>query len=339
MLIKLAGVALTLVITAIAVPAAAEPASTPSPGPPSCRQNIVTGDCELILGNQGRSGPEEGPKTPGAKQVGQSGCVFEGQAIPCRTEEGFYDAASGCYLTPQERPSSLVNSASDYPPGTKFYSCWVILGVVEGRPVGEERFESVAREPREPQTIDPRVAAQQVVESMVFVAPQLGLSPYVQSATHEGIVNVPIWMWVTDPGESTTGPLTKRATLGGVTIEATGTVDRIEWSMGGGDVVTCKGAGTPFTRADAEGKSLKEIPASPTCGHNYRKTSRCEKSGQFQVTATAHWNVHWTGGGMQGDIPLNFSRSIPLRVTDLRPVLVAPEGAATAPPQAAQPCS
>ncbi|MFG1812325.1 hypothetical protein ACGFIF_01050 [Kribbella sp. NPDC049174] len=173
---------------------------------------------------------------------------------------------------------------------------------------------------------------------MTFVAPQLGLSPYVQSATREGIVNVPIWMWITDPGENTTGPLSKQATLGGVTIEAVGTVDRIEWSMGAGDVVSCKGAGTPFTKADAEGKSLKEIPASPTCGHTYRKTSRCEKSGQFQVTATAYWNVHWTGGGMQGDIPLNFSRSVPLRVTDLRPVLVAPDGGeATAQPQP-RPC-
>lgn len=338
MLIKLAGVALTLVISALAVPAAADVASTPSPSPPNCRQNITTGECELNVGNEETSPPGPGTRTPGAKQVGPSGCLFEGQAIPCRTAEGFWDAASGCYLTPQDRPSSLVNSASDYPPGTKFYSCWVMLGIVDGKAVGEERFESLVREPGEPETIDPRVAAQAVVKSMVFVAPQLGLSPYVQSSTHEGIVNVPIWMWVTDPGASTTGPLTERATLGGVTIEATGTVDRIEWSIGAGDGVTCKGAGTPFTRANAEGKSLKEIPASPTCGHYYRKTSRCEKNGQFQVTATAYWNVHWTGGGMQGDIPLNFSRSIPLRITDLRPVLVAPEGTSTAPQPPARPC-
>ncbi|MFI7062567.1 hypothetical protein ACIBL3_16415 [Kribbella sp. NPDC050124] len=174
---------------------------------------------------------------------------------------------------------------------------------------------------------------------MAFRAPQLGLSPYVQSAAGDGVVNVPIWMWVTDPGESTTGPLTKQATLDGVTIVATGTVDRIEWAMGAGDKVTCKGAGTPFTRAYAEGKSLKEIPASPTCGHKYRKTSRCEATGKFQVTATAYWNVNWTGGGMQGIIPLNFSRSIPLRVTDLRPVLVAPEGGTVTDPPTTRPCS
>ena len=79
----------------------------------------------------------------------------------------------------------------------------------------------------------------------------------------------------------------------------------------------------------AEGRSLKEIPASPPCGHKYRKTSRCEKSDTYRVTATAYWNVHWTGGGMEGDIPLNFTRSVPLRVTDLRPVLVDPAGGST----------
>ncbi|WP_133803219.1 hypothetical protein [Kribbella caucasensis] len=271
------------------------------------------------------------------KKAVKAGCFYDGQPIPCKTSEGFWDPASGCYLTPKDKPLTFSDT-SKIPPGSKFYRCWYVYDVEDGKPVGEARFESVIREPGETQTIDPREAARQVVESMVFVAPQLGLSPYVQSAAHKGIVNVPVWMWVTDPGASTTGPLTKRAALGGVAIEATGTVDRIDWSMGGGDVVTCKGAGTPFDRAAAEGKSLKEIPDSPTCGHRYRKTSRCENGQAFQVTATAYWTVHWTGGGMEGDIPLQFSRSLPLQVVDLRPVLVAPDGegntAATTPPRA-----
>ncbi|TDD51876.1 hypothetical protein E1263_29725 [Kribbella antibiotica] len=56
------------------------------------------------------------------------------------------------------------------------------------------------------------------------------------------------------------------------------------------------------------------------------KTSRCEKSGTFQVSATAYWTVHWTGGGREGDIPLDFTRALPPRITDLRPVLVDPNG-------------
>ena len=313
-------------------------APTPSPAGPECEQNRLTGQCRISLTDQTSTPPVTGNGKPGTKEVGQSGCVGRGQAIPCRTADGFWDATSGCYLTPTDTLVSMFHSASNYPPGTKYYRCWVLLDVVNGNPEGIERFEPVIRPPGKPATIDPRVAAQRVVETMTFVAPQLGLSPYMQSAGHEGVVNVPIWMWVTDPGENTTGPLTKQATLDGVTIQATGTVDRIEWSMGAGDVVTCKGPGTPFNRADAEGKSLKEISASPTCGHKYRKTSRCEKGGKFRVTATAYWKVHWTGGGMEGDIPLNFSRSIPLQVTDLRPVLVDPVGRTTTQQPHARPC-
>ncbi|MER7247983.1 hypothetical protein [Kribbella sp. NPDC000426] len=214
----------------------------------------------------------------------------------------------------------------------------MILDVVDGKPEGIEKFESVIRRPGETRTIDPREAARRVVKTMSFVAPQLGVSPYVQSGGHVGIVNVPIWMWVTDPGAATTGPQTKRAAIGGVAIEAVGTVERIEWAMGGGQTVTCKGPGTPFTKAMADGKSLKDMPSSPTCGYRYAKTSRCEKGGAFTVTATAYWNVHWTGGGMQGDIPLDFSRSIPLQVTDLRPVLVDPDGGSSTPSVAPRSC-
>jgi hypothetical protein len=334
-----AAIAVVSLLAGLPMTASVSPgAQTPTPQAPECVRDRISGTCTIAVEGDETS-IEKPERTPGTKEVGQAGCVFEGQVIPCRTENGFWDAASGCYLTPTDTLVSLVHSASDYPPGTKYYRCWVLLGVVDGRPEGIERFEPVIREPGEPETIDPRVAAQQVVETMEFRAPQLGLSPYVQSASGDGIVNVPIWMWVTDPGANTTGPLTKQATLGGVTIIATGTVDRIDWSMGPGTVITCKGAGTPFTRATAEGKSLKEIPPSPTCGHKYLKTSRCQPNGKFQVTATTYWTVHWTGGGMQGDIPLNFSRSIPLRITDLRPVLVAPDGGTATARPTPRPCS
>lgn len=305
----------------------------PEPDAPGCVTGWSTGQCVYSVGDDGHPPTASVKTTPGAKKTGESACVWEGQVVPCRDAGGFFDAASGCYLHPLARPRSLVSPSdvSDYPPGTKFYECWLILGVDEGRPVVQVTPESVNRPPGETRTIDPRVAARQVVETMTFVAPRLGVSPYVQSANHVGIVNVPIWMWVTDPGPTTTGPQTKTAALGGVSITATGTVDRIEWSMGADETVSCKGAGTPFTREMAAGKSLNDMPASPTCGFRYAKSSRCEKSGTYNVTATAYWTVHWTGGGMQGDIPLDFSRSIPLRITDLRPVLVDPDGGSEQP--------
>jgi hypothetical protein len=309
-------------LSVVGLPAAV---ATPTPGSPGCVTSWSAGQCVTSVGDDGHPPTTSVSTKPGSSRPGGSACVFEGQVVPCRTENGFFDAASHCYLTLSDTPLPTMRGG-DRPPGTKFYRCWVILGVVDGKPQGIDRFEPVIREPGQTRTIDPRVAAKQVVETMNFVAPQLGLSPYVQSANHVGIVNVPIWMWVTDPGPTTTGPQTKTAALGGVSITATGTVDHIEWSMGAGKSVTCNGAGTPFTRNMAAGKSLKDMPSSPTCGFRYSKSSRCVKSGSYQVTATAYWTVHWTGGGMQGDIPLNFSRSLPLRITDLRPVLVDPDG-------------
>lgn len=324
-------VAITLIAGVPLAPQMAPASPTRHLGVPDCDRDQVTGKCRLQVQDDGHPPTESVTAKPGTKKPGGSACVFKGQVVPCRTADGFFDAASGCYLTPIDAPRSLFNpnDPSKYPPGTKFYDCWVILDIVDGKPEGIEKFESVIRPPGATRTIDPREAARLVVKTMNFFAPQLEVSPYVQSANHVGIVNVPIWMWVTDPGSTTTGLQTKRAAIGGVAIEATGTVDRIEWTMGGGETVTCKGAGTPFTKAMAAGKSLKDMPSSPTCGSKYSKTSRCEKAGRFTVTATAYWTVHWTGGGMQGDIPLDFSRSIPLQVTDLRPVLVDPDGGST----------
>ena len=328
--------ALAAVLSVVGASAAV---ADPTPDTPGCVTGWSAGQCVYAVEDGGDPPKTTVKATPGSKKPGGSACVFEGQVVPCRTENGFFDAASGCYLTLADTWLPTMTQGGERPPGTKYYRCWVILDVVDGKPEGIERFEPVIREPGETRTIDPRVAAQQVVKTMNFVAPRLGVSPYVQSANRVGIVNVPVWMWVTDPGPTTTGPQTKTAALGGVSITATGTVERIEWSMGSGQTVMCKGAGTPFTREMATGKSLKDMPSSPTCGFKYAKASRCEKSGAYNVTATAYWTVHWIGGGMQGDIPLDFSRSIPLRVTDLRPVLVDPDGGSEQPSVPPRTCS
>ncbi|HEY3562053.1 MAG TPA: hypothetical protein VGL05_31515, partial [Kribbella sp.] len=204
----------TLITSVLMAPAAV------ATDPPPCRRDVITGECELQVSDDGNPPKTSATTTPGTKKPGGSACVFKGEIVPCRTDNGFFHAASGCYLTLLDGPVGLRNSndPGDYPPGTKFYRCFKILGVVEGKPLGRLDLESVNIPPAQTRTIDPRVAARRVVETMTFVAPQLGLSPYVQSANHVGIVNVPIWMWVTDPGPTTTGPQTKTAALGGVSI-------------------------------------------------------------------------------------------------------------------------
>lgn len=316
--------ALTAVLIGATLPAGQVPLTPASAlAGPDCDLDAASGLCRITVVKPEKPGTQDDGK-PETESV-KSGCRREGKPLPCTTSQGFWDPATSCYLKQEAKPQ-ILGGPGEITPGSTFYRCFYVYDVINGKPEVIERFDSVIREPGEVQTRDPREVAREVVDDMNFVAPQLGLSPFVQSARREGVVNSPIWMWVTDPGESTTGPLSARATLGGVTIEATGTLDRIEWSMGDGATVSCKGAGTPFDRAAMQGKSLKEVPASPTCGHKYIKTSRCEKGGSFPVGATAYWNVHWTGGGIEGDIPLQFTRATTLSVVDLRPVLVAPDG-------------
>lgn len=111
-----------------------------------------------------------------------------------------------------------------------------------------------------------------------------------------GIIGLPTWMWVADPGEATTGPITRTAALEGYSVTATATMTQVVWSMGDGSSVTCAGPGTPYAdRYDTQ--------SSPTCGHTYTRM------GRYPVTATSYWAVNWEGIGQTGVIPLTFAQT------------------------------
>lgn len=58
---------------------------------------------------------------------------------------------------------------------------------------------------------------------------------------------------------------------------------------------------------------------SPTCGHTYTWPSRTKTNpqGTYRITATAHWNVHWTALGYTGTIPVTTTDTRDLPVTEL----------------------
>ena len=318
--------------------AAAEPGairvaapSSASASAPKCRINEATGVCELTATDKKDWTPPSKGKPPDTTSVATNpSCRFKGQEIPCSTSEGFWDRSTGCYLKRVAKPHTLAD-VSKLPKNAVFYRCWWVFGVVEHKPQGLERFETVMRMYGKVIPIDPREAARQMVETMPFAAPTIGLSAHLRSQAASAIVNAPVWMWIADPGPTTTGPQTKTAAVGGVSITAVAELDRIDWSVGDGAVVSCAGPGTVFDPALAEGMALHEVPDSPTCGHRYEQASRCEDGASYPVTATAVWNVHWTGGGTEGDIPLEFRRATRLSVVELRPVLVDPGGAGDSP--------
>jgi len=111
-----------------------------------------------------------------------------------------------------------------------------------------------------------------------------------------GIIGLPTWMWVADPGRRTWGPMTRSVSAAGYTVTATAKVQRVVWAMGDGSTVTCRTRGTPYR--DAFGKR-----SSPDCGHTYTR------QGTYSVRATSYWSVEWAGIGQTGEIALDFTRT------------------------------
>ena len=156
-------------------------------------------------------------------------------------------------------------------------------------------------------TIDPVVLAQRAIASMDLDPIQIGIVPE-SGPNRVGLVGLPVWMWVDSPTDDTFGPITASASEGSVSVSATASVSSIVWDMGDGTTVTCTGEGTPY--ADHYGKQ-----DSPTCGHRYEKMSTDQPDGAYQVTATSHWVVEWTGGGQSGTIEFDLTTdALPIRI-------------------------
>lgn len=162
---------------------------------------------------------------------------------------------------------------------------------------------------------DPAVVAQSAIAQLDLVAsaPQLSANPRTA-------VGLPVWMWV-DPGAASTGPLTATASIGGTTVTATATLDRIEWSMGpAGATVVCQGPGTPV----AANTPLYVGDDSPTCGYSYELRSLPERTGgigRWPVEATSVWTITWTGGGQTGGQDLSLTAGTDLEVGELQAVM------------------
>ncbi|USQ77780.1 hypothetical protein NF557_07760 [Ornithinimicrobium cryptoxanthini] len=132
------------------------------------------------------------------------------------------------------------------------------------------------------------------IETMNLRAIEIGIVPE-QGANRVGLLGLPTWMWVDDVEGSTWGPITRTATSGPWSVTATAEVDRIEWDMGDGTVVTCTTSGTEY-------QDVYQDADSPDCGHRY------EDQGTFAVSATSYWVITWSGIGQSGTIEMDLTQ-------------------------------
>ncbi|WP_253868890.1 hypothetical protein [Promicromonospora umidemergens] len=149
--------------------------------------------------------------------------------------------------------------------------------------------------PEAPPTPDPAELAEQARAQMNLRAIDIGIVPEDEPGSI-GIVGMPQWMWVVDPGRHTMGPITETATAGNFSVTATARVDKIVWNMGDGTTVTCVGSGTPY-------EDKYDIADSPDCGHRYTR------QGEYKVTATSYWILQWQGIGDTGTIEFTLEDS------------------------------
>ncbi|GAA4705536.1 hypothetical protein APR04_001904 [Promicromonospora umidemergens] len=257
------------------------------------------------VGADGRSGNiittietvgKPGGATPVSKPDGgrKPVCTYQGDKIPCTSDDGAWDG--GCYvkaLDPEPPKASAIWQGNE---DGLIVTCTPPCEQ-DADPMGNSTCAVAITQwvPSLPGAPDPAVLAQRAVDQMQLQPIEIGIVPEDEPGS-VGIVGMPQWMWVNEPGPTTFGPMTASASAGGHTVTATANVDKTVWDMGDGNTVTCVGPGTPY-------EDRYDIADSPDCGHRYTK------QGEYEVTAMSYWTVEWEGIGQSGTIPVNLTNS------------------------------
>lgn len=305
--VLLAALTCSMVITVMA-PA---PASQAAPGG-NCDWNSFLGECTSSGGGVD-DGKSLGGKDSGDAKVPGRACYRHSKSIPCKgVFGGWWSEKYDCYI--QKLPADKVKSTikalkalgREVPSGSIPVQCRPPeSGPVWGGPGGGIHLDRIILIPASDavQPPDPRQMAWKILASMKVRAGQIGIVPE-SGAGKLGLIGLPTWMWVEDPGPQTTGPIKRSASTRGYTVSVEASLDRVEYDMGDGTTVTCAGsraAGTPYH--DSYGTR-----DSPTCGHRYQHV------GAYTVTARSYWVVNWYGIGQAGTINIDFQRSTRIEV-------------------------
>ena len=155
--------------------------------------------------------------------------------------------------------------------------------------------------------VDPAALAQEAYRLLPIPTPRLGMNP---AADQRQLVHLVTWLWV---DQMTWDARSATVSVPGQSVTATATPVQVDWSMGDGRTVTCRGPGRPYD-------PLRPTSVQrPTCAYTYERSSAGEPGGRLTVSATATWRVTWRATGLvtsSGQLP-------PLRRTAQLSVTVA----------------
>lgn len=135
-----------------------------------------------------------------------------------------------------------------------------------------------------------------------LVPPEPRMAPGVDQPH---LVGLATWLWV-DP--SYWEPISARAEVTGLSVEAVAVPSRLVWDMGDGHSVTCHGPGTPWRPGASE-------PGSSDCSHTFQYVSARQPDGRYHGSVTIEWDVSWrASNGESGSLGV-ARRSTPFALT------------------------
>lgn len=267
--------------------------------------DAYTGICVVVVVDHGTPGEQGGDSSAGN---GSASALCRGPAgpMPCYDPAfGWFNEADGCYYqqaSPQP-PADDPVWEGHFPDGAIYLSsCPGVPGTGGGYVWWPDPPPGYGGS-----SATPAQLANEAVRRMRLSGPAIGIVP---EPGKTGLVGLPVWMW-TQVTPRTWGPLSVTASVPGLSVTATATAQRITWSMGDGHTVVCEGPGTPYEDRFG-GRS------SPDCGHTYTRTSAREPDAAYTVTATTTWRVDWAGGGQRGELTVDRSSTVRLRIGELQ---------------------
>lgn len=153
----------------------------------------------------------------------------------------------------------------------------------------------------------------EAVNALGMLGPQITTAPPVDGA---GLVNLPVWLWTETGGnywpEEDLHAVAAAAAVG-QRVDAFARPLRIEWDMGDGrDPVTCTGPGEVW-------RSGLNFLQPGECHHVYRRSSRHEPGGQYQITAITTWLVWWwINGEEDGELEIQVGSTTSYQVNEIQ---------------------
>lgn len=282
-----------------------------------CTEVILPdGTIEIICDDEGDGDDDGGSDDPSGGGIRT--CEFEGEEVPCTSNFGAWGGL--CYERLDPSPPAPESPAWQ----GHGNDGWVMIecsppSCLEGPdPCPDRTFHP---SPNPPEAVGPSAAelAQRAVAAMNLAMGQIGSTPPASAGNPNavGAIGLPIWLWIANGAENTIGPITRTASDGGLSVSATGTLNRVEWTLTDGNgatvgAITCDGANAPGTPYD--GRNSAE--PSPTCGFGADLNS---SPGNLTLTGTAYWAVAWQGGGQSGEIDVPpQSNAAQIRIGELQ---------------------